>query len=216
MINIQKFIKENSDFTYAEFNRKFIATNRQIFGVRIPTLRKFAKEIEPEYIELETACHEEILLYGFSAGNSKTEDEQLEYLQNLLPHIDNWCTCDCIVCSLKKLKSQKSYQFFCELLTHENPFEIRVGIVGLMRYFINSKQIDDILQKLAFITQDQYYVKMAISWFYAELCTKDFKKAKAQIEKTTDKFIRNKSISKARESYRVSAEQKEILAKMRI
>ncbi len=90
MINIKKFIKDNSDYRYAEFEKKVIKTSHQINGVRVPTLRKFAKELEPEYIELEdNLCYEEILLYGFAASYIKSEDEQIEYTQNLLPLFDD-------------------------------------------------------------------------------------------------------------------------------
>lgn len=216
MINIKRFIKENADTSYSDFNKKFIDSKYPIVGVRIPALKKFAKEIEPEYIELDgNLTHEEILLYGFSASNFKSESEQLEYLNNIIPFIDNWCTCDCIVCALKKLNKCQSYDYFTDLLKSTNQFEIRVGIVGLMRYFLKSDKLDEILNNLNSIGNNEYYVKMAIAWFYAELCIFNFEKAKKQISLTQDKFIRNKAISKARESFRVSKENKEDLMKLK-
>lgn len=217
MINIKKFLKENSDLHYADFNRKFITSNYLIMGVRIPLLRKFAKEIEPEYIELEKApSHEEILLYGFSAANYKTENEQLEYLQNILPYIDNWCSCDCIVANLKKLKGENSYTAFLDLLKNKKEFYVRVGIVGLMRFFINSTKIEEIVKSILEIKHEAYYVKMAEAWFFAELCSVNFALAYENIAKINDKFIRNKSISKARESFRISKENKILLLQLKI
>ena len=217
MVNVKKFIKDNSDFWYANFNRQFIKSKYEICGVRIPALRKFAKDIEPEYIELEgTLTHEEILLYGFAASYIKSEDEQIEYLQNILPYIDNWATCDSIVCSLKELKTDKAYTFLTNLLKEQKEYYIRVGIVGLMRYFIKTNKLDEILQNISQITNDAYYVKMAISWLYAEIATFNFEKAKTEITHTTDKFIRNRAISKACESYRVDKTQKAELQKLKI
>lgn len=216
MINIKRFIKENADSSYSDFNKKFIDSKYPIVGVRIPVLKKFAKEIEPEYIELDSnPTHEEILLYGFSASNFKTESEQLEYLTNIIPFIDNWCTCDCIVCALKKLNKSQSYDFFTNLLKSSNQFEIRVGIVGLMRYFLKTDKLDDILKNIFLIKNEEYYVKMAIAWFYAEVCIFNFEKGMSQISLTEDKFIRNKAITKARESFRVSKENKDILNKLK-
>lgn len=215
MISIIKFIRENADSKYADFNKKFISTSYQIIGVRIPLLRKFSKEIEPEYIELDkNLTHEEILLYGFAASQIKNENEQLEYLSNILPFIDNWCTCDCIVGSLKKLTGEKSYQYFTNLLNNEKEFDIRVGIVGLMRFFIKTDKIYEILENLSQIKSSAYYVKMATAWFYAELCTINFDLAYETISKIENKFILNKAISKAKESYRVSADKKEKLSKL--
>ncbi|MGN1201381.1 MAG: DNA alkylation repair protein [Candidatus Caccovivens sp.] len=212
----KNFIKNNFEVDYAQFCKRLIETKYEICGVRLPKLRKFAKEINPENIDLKKACHEEILLYGFSASYCKTEAEQLEYLKKLLPYIDNWCTCDCIVGSLKKLKGQISYQFFSALLQDERPFYVRVGILGLMRNFLKSEKLDEILKNLSQISLDQYYVKMAIAWTYAEVCSFDFEKAKEQIENTSDKFVRNKAISKARDSFRVSQKHKEELSKLKI
>ena len=216
MVNVKKFIKDNSDFWYANFNRQFIKSKYEICGVRIPALRKFAKDIEPEYIELEgSLTHEEILLYGFAASYIKSEDEQIEYLQNILPYIDNWATCDSIVCSLKELKTDKAYVFFTNLLKEQKEYYARVGIVGLMRYFIKTNKLDEILQNISQITNDAYYVKMAIAWLYAEVATFNFEKAKTEIARSTDKFIRNRAISKACESYRVDKTQKAELQKLK-
>ncbi len=211
MINIKKFLFEHADEKYADFNKKFIKSAYQIVGVRIPILRKFAKEIEPEYIDLEdkSLTHEEILLYVYSAAeNYKTEDEQLEYLQNILPYIDNWCTSDCIDTALKSLTGEKSYQFFTNLLFDEREFYIRVGIVGLMFFFLKTDKLDEILKNLKKIKSQTYYVKMATAWFFAELSTFNFSLAKEEISKIQDKFIRNKSISKACESLRLNKEEK--------
>lgn len=216
MINVKKFLKDNSDLRYAEFNKKFIHTRYPIIGVRLPTLQKFAKEIEPEYIEFdENLSHDEIMLYIYCAGCFKTEDEQLEYLENILPYIDNWATCDCTG-ALKKLKGEKSFQFFSKLLKSDKEFEIRVGIIGFMKNFLKTEKLIEILAQIREIKSDAYYVKMGISWFYAELCAFNSKLAVEEIKNTRDKFIRNKSISKAKESYRVSATTKEELEKLRM
>lgn len=217
MINVKKFIRENSDFRYAEFNRQFIKSKYEICGVRIPLLRKFAKDIEPEYIDLDgVLTHEEILLYGFAAGLIKDENEQIEYLQNILPYIDNWATCDSIVCDMKCFKTEKSYKFLMELLSDDREFFARAGLVGLMRFFIKTEKLEEILEKIRNIKNEAYYVKMATAWLYAELCTFNFERAKQEIEKTTDKFVRNRTISKANESNRVTKEQKKALANLRI
>lgn len=218
MINIKKFLKDNADYEYARFNEKFISTRYQIVGVRLPTLQKFAKDIEPEYIELEAAdlYHEEILLYGYAAGLIKNEDEQLEYLENILPYIDNWCTCDCIVSSLKKLTGEKSYQHFSGLLKDDRGFYVRVGIVSMMRNFMKTDHLFEILRDLRAIKNDAYYIKMAKAWFYAELCVFNNEIAKEEISKIDDKFVRNKAILKAKESFRVSAQAKEELEKLKL
>ncbi len=218
MINVKKFIKDNADYDYSEFNKKLIISQYEIVGVRIPLLKKFAKEVEPEYIDLSDPhiSHEEILLYAFAAGQTKTEDEQLEYLSNLMPYIDNWATCDSSVSALKRLTDEKSYKFFSSLLQSDKEFYVRVGIVSMMRNFLKTEKLEDILLQIEKIEKKEYYINMAISWLYAELCAFNFEIGKKQIEKTTDKFIRNKAISKACESFRVDKPNKMLLQTLKI
>ena len=241
MINIKKFLSEKSEQRYAEFSRQLIKTMYPILGVRLPILQKFAREIEPEYIDFsDNLTHEEILLYGYSAGQIKDEIEQIEYLENILPYIDNWCTCDCIVGALRKLDGEKSYQKFLGLLNDEREYYVRVGIVGLMKYFLKSKEqkirhiaqntdnvanfknenlndkIDEILEKLSKIKAEQKYVKMALGWYYAELCTMNMKVGKSAIKSIEDEFVRNQSIKKACESFRISPVDKLELQKLKI
>lgn len=218
MINIKKFLKDNTDFGYAEFSKKFISTKYTITGVRIPILKKFAKEIEPEYIDLTQTnlTHEEILLYIFCAGTYKTEAEQLEYLQDILPYIDNWCTADSVGVALNKLTTELSYNFLTNILESNNDFEIRVGLVCLMKHFLKTEKLDEILHRIREIKSNAYYVKMAISWFYAELCVSNSMKAIEEIKNSTDVFIRDKSISKINESYRIPINIKQEVSKLRI
>ena len=104
-------------------------------------------------------------------------------------------------------------------MTSENlkkEFEIRVGIIGFIKNFLKTEKLIEILAQIREVKSDAYYVKMGISWFYAELCAFNSELAVGEIKNTKDKFIRNKSISKAKESYRVSATIKEELEKLRM
>lgn len=219
MNKIDEFILNNSEEKFANFSKKLISSNHEILGVRLPTLRTFAKEISANDVKLsKDCCLEKIMLFAFASSNEKTEEKQLENLKKLLPFIDNWSSCDCTISSLKKLTGEKSYKYFTKLLKNKETYHIRVGIVGLMRNFIKSDKIDEIcanLKKISIENAD-YYIKMALAWFYAELCISNYPKSKREIETTTDKFVRNKSISKARESFRVTQQQKDELANLRI
>ena len=219
MNKISTFIKQNSEEQYREFNKKLITTDYEICGVRLPKLREFSKTISiDELTPSNDSTYEEIMLYSFCAAKLKLEAEQLSALETILPFIDNWSTCDCTISALKRLNGEKSYNFFTKLLTSEKTYYKRVGIVGLMRNFIKSEHIEEICENLKKIPLENadYYVKIALAWFYAELCISNFDLAKDQIASTSDKFVRNKSISKARESFRVTNEQKAILSACRL
>ena len=206
MSNVEKFLEENAEKEFAEFQRKLIFSSHKILGVRTPILRKFAKTISPKDIALSKNCsHEEILLFGFASSRQKG---QLQALKTLLPQIDNWATCDMIVPALKELNCNEGYNFFMNLLLSKREFYVRVGLIGLMKNFLNTPKLPKILEQIKSIQCDKYYVNMAIAWLYSELCTTNFKEAKKQIADCQNAFIKQKAISKACESFRVSPQQK--------
>ena len=86
----------------------------------------------------------------------------------------------------------------------------------MMRNFMKTDHLFEILKDLRAIKNDAYYIKMAKAWFYAELCVFNSEIAKEEISKIDDKFVRNKAISKAKESFRVSLQVKEELEKLKL
>ena len=67
----------------------------------------------------------------------------------------------------------------------------------------------DIISK---IRSDEYYVNMMIAWFFATALTKQWDSTISYIEKNRlDTWVHNKTIQKARESYRITDEQKAYL-----
>ena len=84
-----------------------------------------------------------------------------------------------------------------------------------MRNFLKTDKLPDLLSEIRQIENDAFYVKMATAWLYCELATINFEVAKKEIENCKDEFIKSKAISKARESFRLTAEQKQELQKLR-
>mgnify|MGYP001438190062 FL=1 len=73
------------------------------------------------------------------------------------------------------------------------------------------------LDLIASIKSDEYYINMAIAWYYSYAIIKQYEETIALIEsKTLDKFVQNKSIQKAVESRRVEDSTKEYLKKFKI
>ena len=217
---IDEFIMANCDVKLEKFSQGLITTDYKIYGIKTPVLRNFAKNLAKENCPLDAivpASHEQILLKGFVLGNMKLSDvETIDEFNKFIDKIDNWATCDMIVSSLKKLNTINGYIFFTKLLKEAEPFKIRIGIIGLMDHFLNSDKVDEIISNLLKIKNDNYYVKMAIAWFLCTLACKNFELGKSSIAKFGDKFIRNKSISKCQDSYRLTNKQKQELKDLRI
>lgn len=212
---------------YKLFNQKLIPTNYEILGIRIPALKKLAKEIASDkevenYLKnAEYNTYEHILLYGLVLGQIKKPSFELlfGYLDPLILKFDNWAHVDTIMSALKIFKKYPNEVFnhFLPLKTHEGEFTKRVFVIVLMDFFMDEVNIDTTLKHLSEVPQGQYYVDMAIAWAISYGLIKFYDKTIPMLEQRAfSKFVHNKAIQKARESYRIAPEMKEQLNQMKI
>ena len=74
-----------------------------------------------------------------------------------------------------------------------------------------------ILEKVANIKSSEYYVNMMIAWFFATSLAKQYYSTITYLENNKlDKWVHNKTIQKAIESYRITDKQKEYLRSLKI
>ena len=79
----------------------------------------------------------------------------------------------------------------------------------LMTHFLDDDFDSKYFEIPAQIHSDEYYVNMMIAWFFATALAKQWDSALPYLEtKKLDVWVHNKTIQKARESYRITAEQK--------
>lgn len=222
---IKEKIEQLADEKYKKFHGSLCPGTNNIIGVRVPVLRKLAKEIYKnydwkEYILLENLeTYEEIMLQGMLIGFAK-EDINLiiAYIENYVPQIHNWAICDVFCAGLKITNRYKKqmWEFIQKYLKSKKEFELRFSIVMMLDYFITDEYIDKVLSKLDKIKNDAYYVKMGVSWAisicYIKFPKKTFKYLK---QNNLDDWTYNKAIQKIIESYRVDKDEKDILRKMK-
>ena len=89
---------------------------------------------------------------------------------------------------------------------------IRYGIGFLMRLFLDDDFKPEYLEIPAAVHSGEYYVNMMQAWFYATALTKQWDIAIGYLlNDRLDPWTHNKTIQKARESYRITDEQKAYL-----
>jgi len=214
---MRKKLLSLKDEKYREFNSKLLPNIDNVLGVRVPDLRKLAKELAKGNWQnyKDNLYYEEIMIQGLVIGYAKLEPEKrLELLREFVPKIDNWGTCDIVCSNLKFIKQNKElvWEFIQPYLNSDKEFEIRFGVVILLNYFIEDKYIDRVLSILDKIKHDGYYAKMAIAWALSVCFVKYWDKTFEYFKTSNlEKWTYNKTIQKTCESYRITQDKKKLL-----
>lgn len=221
--DIKKYLNDNIDLKYRNFQLGLLPKDTNILGVRMPILRKLAKKVSlgdyKSYLKDSSInTYEEIMLQGMVIGNLDISfDELVSYIDGFVPKINNWAICDSFVASLKLTKRYKSDMFnYIKKYIDSSEFGIRFMLVMLIWYYIDIEYLSSIFSIIDEIKSDKYYVKMAISWLISSFYIK-YENETLEYLKTTkiDDFTYNKSIQKIVESKQVSNRKKEILSSMK-
>ena len=101
------------DKEYSAFQARIIPSveKEKILGIRTPQLRTLAKSLAKEEDTetfLQSLPHkyfEENQLHAFLLSLEKDFNKCISQIENFLPHIDNWATCDQL--SPKSFKKEK-------------------------------------------------------------------------------------------------------------
>lgn len=222
-MDVRKRLFELGDKKYRDFNKVIVPKAGEMIGVKIPELRKIAKELvkTPKWQNYKDALYfEEIMLQGLLIGYAKVDSEKrLRLIRDFIPKIDNWGICD-IFCSVLKFAKKEPdlvWDFIQPYLNSDREFEIRFGVVMLLSYFIDDEHIDKVLKIIDRIKSEKYYVKMALAWAISICFVKHWDRTFEYFKNTNiSKWVHNKAIQKTRESFRIPDDKKEILKKMRI
>ncbi len=221
---IRNELNSLADEEYKKFHSGLCPNNDNILGVRIPDLRKIAKEISKgdwrSFLkENKNEYYEETMLEGFIIGYSKMKlEERFELLSKFIPKIDNWAVCDCSCSTFKFVQKNKKemWEFIKTYLKSSKEFELRFAIIIILDYYLTDEYIDDVFEIFDNVKKEEYYVKMAIAWTLQVAYVKYKEKTIKYLQNNQlDDFTYNKAIQKMIESNRVSKEEKDELKKMK-
>mgnify|MGYP000096285525 FL=1 len=215
------------DENYRRFHAKLIPDIPidNIIGVRTPVLRKYAKEVAklPEAnIFLESLPHsyyEENNLHGALLSLLYPKDiiAFMEQLERFLPYVDNWATCDML--SPKSFKKHLPYVYerVQKWLQSDAVYTIRFGIVTLLGFYLDNAFEPEMLQLVANVRSEEYYVNMAVAWYFSMALVKQYDATLPYIQnRVLEPWTHNKSIQKAIESRRIPQETKAYLRGLKI
>lgn len=213
-----------ADEKYKDFQLGLTPTvdPERFIGVRTPALRDLAKKYkntpqgEAFISELPHFYFDENQLHAFLVSEIKDYDNCISQVKRFLPYVDNWATCDQLRPKCFKKNRDSLLEEVEKWLKSEHIYTVRFGIAMLMCYFLDDAFDKKYLKMVSEVTSDEYYVKMMVAWYYATALAKQYEATIPYIEKhILCDWTHKKTIQKARESFRVTAEQKEYLKSLR-
>ena len=231
--DIQKGLMSLQDEDYKAFHSKLMPTvnSDKIIGVRSPKLKKFAKEycnsfkgdfykeknISKFLDNLPHVFYEEDNFHGLIISNIKDFDTVISLLDDFLPYLDNWATCDSLKPKIFKKYPKELLPHIKRWIKSKHTYEVRFAISMLMTFYLDENFDIKFAEEVLKVDSEEYYINMMIAWYFATALAKKYDAIIPIIEsKSMKKWIQNKTIQKAVESYRISDEQKTYLKTLKI
>ena len=209
--------------SYAAFNQRIVNTKMPVIGVRVPDLRRLARELAPDMsaadisklLTVQNESFDYVLLCGLLITHARLDDQTtIDLVKQYLPRVDSWAHIDTFVEKKRRFAGEIWWDFALECLQNEAEFTVRYGVVSLMTNFLDEAHIDQVFAALRGIKHDGYYVKMVLAWLYATAAVHFFELTLAELENEhIDAWTCNKAYQKMRESRRFTPEQQEIILK---
>ncbi len=213
-------LKSLSEDSYKAFNSKIIPTKQKMLGVRVPTLRKMAKQIVKEdalgFVQLDKKdSYEMILLEGIVLSYMKKPFlEIVPHVEVFLLKVDNWAQIDSVICNFRVDAKNETdvLHVVNRWLKSDEEFVVRAGLIMLLDHYMKEENLEMIFEISQSVKHDGYYVFMANAWLIS-VCMAKFPIQTIEFFKSNnlDKRTQNKAIQKSRESYRVSKEHKALI-----
>ena len=224
-MNVKAQLLELAEPSYQRFSSRLLPGTPDILGVRLPVLRKIAKQIAKEnwrefLNQNDDIYFEEIMLRGMVIGYIKdiSIHEVMKHIQIFVPQINNWSVCDSF-CSGLKITKQYQKQFWpmiTSYLSSDQEFEVRFAVVMLLIYYVDNRYVTDVLRELDQVQHSGYYVRMAIAWAISA-CYVSYPHLTLSYLKQTqlDTFTYNKALQKISESMKSDIKTKELMKQMK-
>ncbi len=209
--------------SYAVFNQRIVNTKMPVIGVRVPDLRRFARELAPDMsaadisklLTAKNKSFDYVLLCGLLITHARLDDlVAIDLVKQYLPRVDSWAHIDIFVEKKRRFAGDIWWDFALECLQNKAEFTVRYGIISLMTNFLDEAHIDQVFAVLRNVKHDGYYVKMALAWLYATAAVHFFELTLAELENEhIDTWTRNKAYQKMRESQRFTPEEQAVILK---
>jgi len=212
-----KYLETFKNSDKIEWSKNILNTNMPVLAIKTPVIKDIVKKISGgdyiSFLNLElNKYYENSAINGFLICKIKDFQIMKNHLDKYMLKVDNWASCDLLSFDVKN-QEEKFYNLSLEYIKSEKPFVRRLGLGILFKFIDNDNYIDQIFTIMnMFYDEEHYYVNMMNAWLFCECFIKRRDETVKFLKNhKLNKFTINKGISKCRDSYRVSKEDKEML-----
>ena len=206
--------------TYRTFSASLMPTVDAacVLGVRVPRLRTLARQLSAAeqaalLADLPHRYHEENLLHALLINRCPTYGKAKEELERFLPFVDNWAVCDSLRPKCRPTEYPALVADCSRWMRNSHPYTVRLGIELLMLHGLGEHFESSYHAQVAAVQSNDYYVQMMVAWYFATALALQYEATLPYLEEhRLAPWIHNKTIQKARESYRVTGAHKTYLA----
>ena len=223
-MNVTERLFELQDKAYGDFHSGLVPniSREKIIGVRVPDARRLAKEYGKDsecrdfLRALPHKYYDENMLHGILLSGLKDYEECVQAVGEFLPYVDNWAVCDILSPKIFRKHRTELIAKVREWSASEKTYTCRFGLEMLMTHYLDEDFRPEYLEIPAGVCSEEYYVNMMIAWFFATALAKQWDAAIPYLQDNRlGAWVHNKTIQKARESFRITQEQKAYLKTLR-
>lgn len=205
----------------ASWTQNIVRSNLKVLAVKSQDVKNIVKAISTDaYVSLLNNMtfdyYEDTLIYAGVMSKLKDFETLKKYLDKYTSVVDCWASVDSMKFSLKSPRDKEKLLSLAVNYTKSPKTYVRRSGYRIMFNYIGSA-IDTIFTCIKDAYKEQeYYVNMIISWLLCECFIKDRDRTLAFVESTRlNDFVLRKFVSKCHDSFRVSAEDKELLTALK-
>ncbi len=219
MDEIKKLLLGMGNDDFRVFQQRIVKVPLEtVIGIKTPELRKIAKALvrdrnEEKFLsDLPHTYFEENQLHAFILSECRDFNKAVNEVDRFLPYVDNWATCDQLRPKCFKKNHGQLISYVKRWLGSEHIYTVRFAMGMLLVHFLDDDFSDEYPLLVSSVDSDEYYVNMMQAWYFAEALVKQQERTIYYFsEKKLSKWVNNKAIQKARESFRISPELKDKL-----